>query len=70
MRFYTQPHHVYCGIDLHARTMYVCILNRDGEIVVHRHMKASPDALLKVIAPYREDVVVAVEWTLHVVLAG
>jgi hypothetical protein len=50
--------------------MYVCILNRDGEIVVHRNMKASPDALLKVIAPYREDVVVAVEWTLHVVLAG
>ena len=61
MRFYTQPHHFYCGIDLHARTMYVCILNRDGEIVVHRNMKASPDALLKVIAPYREDVVVAVE---------
>jgi transposase len=62
MRFYIQPHHFYCGIDLHARTMYVCILNRDGEIVVHRNMKASPDALLKVIAPYREDVVVAVEW--------
>ena len=41
--------------------MYVCILDRDGEIVVHRHMQASPDALLKVIAPYREDVVVAVE---------
>jgi transposase len=61
MRFYTQPHHFDCGIDLHARTMYVCILNRDGEIVVHRNMKASPDALLKVIAPYREDVVVAVE---------
>jgi transposase len=61
MRFYTQPHHFYCGIDLHARTMYVCILNRDGEIVGHRNMKASPDALLKVIAPYREDVVVAVE---------
>jgi hypothetical protein len=70
MRFSTQPHHFYCGIDLHARTMYVCLLNRDGEIVVHRNMKASPDALLKVIAPYREDVVVAVEWTLHVVLAG
>jgi hypothetical protein len=70
MRFSTQPHHFYCGIDLHARTMYVCLLNRGGEIVVHRNMKASPDALLKVIAPYREDVVVAVEWTLHVVLAG
>jgi transposase len=41
--------------------MYVCILDRDGEIVVHRHMKASPDALRKVVAPYREDIVVAVE---------
>jgi transposase len=41
--------------------MYVCILDRDGEIVVHRNMKASPDALLKVVAPYREDIVVAVE---------
>ena len=49
--------------------MYVCILNQDGEVVVHRHMKACPDALLKVIAPYRDDVVVAVEWTLHLVLA-
>jgi hypothetical protein len=45
--------------------MYVCILNQDGEILMHRHMKASPDALLKVLTPYREDVVVAVEWTLH-----
>ncbi|MGH8606335.1 MAG: TIR domain-containing protein, partial [Gammaproteobacteria bacterium] len=28
MRFYTQQHKFYCGIDLHARTMYVCILNQ------------------------------------------
>jgi transposase len=61
MRFYTQQHEFYCGIDLHARTMYVCILNQDGEVMVHRNMKACPDALLKVIAPYREDIVVAVE---------
>jgi hypothetical protein len=51
MRFSTQPHHFSCGIDLHARTMYVCILNRDGEIGGHRHMKASPDALLKALPP-------------------
>jgi transposase len=61
MRFYTQPHQFYCGIDLHARTMYVCILNQDGDIVVHRNLKAKPDALLQIIAPYREDIVVAVE---------
>jgi len=61
MRFYTQQHQFYCGIDLHARTMYVCVLNQDGEIMVHRDMKASPEPFLKAIAPYREDIVVAVE---------
>jgi transposase len=61
MRFYTKPHQFYCGIDLHARTMYVCILDHHGEIVVHRNMKAHPDALLKTIAPYRDNIVIAVE---------
>jgi transposase len=60
MRFYTTQHQFSCGIDLHARTMYVCILNHAGEIRVHRDMKASPETLLKAIAPYREDIVVAV----------
>lgn len=61
MRFYTQQHQFYCGIDLHARTMYLCLLNRDGEILVHRNMPAGPEPLLKAIAPYREDLVVCVE---------
>jgi transposase len=61
MRFYTKQHQTYCGIDLHARTMYVCILNQAGEIRVHQNMKASPDTLLRTIAPYRDDIVVAVE---------
>jgi transposase len=61
MRFYTQQHKAYCGIDLHARSMYVCILSQDGEILLHRNMKTSPETLLKAIAPYREDLVVAVE---------
>ena len=26
MRFYTNQHRYYCGIDLHARSMYVCTL--------------------------------------------
>jgi transposase len=61
MRFYTPQHQFYCGIDLHARTMYVCILKQDGEMLVHRDMKASPDTFLKAIAPYRDGIVVAVE---------
>ena len=31
MKFYTQQHRYYRGIDLHARTMYLCILNQGGE---------------------------------------
>lgn len=61
MRFYTKQHQFYCGIDLHARTMDVCIVNRDGEILVPRNMPARPDPFLKAIAPYREDLVVCVE---------
>jgi hypothetical protein len=36
MRFSTQQHPLYCGIDLHARTMDVCLLNHAGEILAHR----------------------------------
>ena len=61
MRFYTNPHQFYCGIDLHARSMYVCILSHDGEICLHRNMKAAPQPFLKAVAPYREGLVVAVE---------
>ena len=41
--------------------MYLCLLNRDGEILVHRNMPASPEPFLTAIAPYREDLVVCVE---------
>ena len=61
MRFFTKQHLYYCGIDLHARSMYVCILDEEGEVVAHRNMKARPEAFLKAIAPYRKDIVVAVE---------
>ena len=60
MRFYTQQPHFSCGIDLHARTMYVCILNQEGEILVHRTMPAGPEPFLKTMAPYRESLVVCV----------
>jgi len=61
MRFYTKQHQAYCGIDLHARSMYVCILDQAGEIVLHQNMKANPEAFLRAITPYRADIVVAVE---------
>jgi len=61
MRFYTRQHKHYCGIDLHARTMYLCILNQAGDILLQQNIKSEPKAFLRVIEPYREDLVVAVE---------
>jgi transposase len=40
--------------------MSVCILNHDGEILVHRNMQAGPDPFLQTMAPYRENLVVCV----------
>ena len=61
MRFYTNAHAFYCGIDLHARSMYVCIIDHQGEVRLHRNMKAEPKPLLDALAPFRDDIVVGVE---------
>jgi len=61
MRFYTKPHQYYCGIDLHARSMYLCILDQQGEIVFHRNMHTTSEMFLRAIDPYREDIVVAMD---------
>jgi len=61
MRFYNKQHKHCCGIDLHARSMYLCIIDSQGELLLHRNMCATPETFLKAVAPYREDLVVAVE---------
>lgn len=58
MKFYTNQHHYTCGIDLHARALYVCILDDAGKPIVHKQNQASPEALLKLIAPYQSDLVI------------
>ena len=61
MRFYTSQHRRSCGIDLHAKTMYVCILDRDGQVLVHKNLPSNPEAFLEAVAPHRDDLVVAAE---------
>src|SRR5215831_18380896 len=61
MRFYTRQHRHYCGVDLHARSMYVCILDAEGAVLVSKDIAAAPQPFLELIAPYREDLAVAVE---------
>ena len=61
MRFYNQPHRFYCGVDLHARTMYLCILDHGGAIVLHKEIACEPAAFRDAIAPFRDGLVVACE---------
>jgi hypothetical protein len=61
MNFYTRQHKHYCGIDLHAKAMYVCILDQAGTIVIHKNLPTIAEAFLRIIAPYRAAVVVGVE---------
>jgi hypothetical protein len=61
MRFYTRTHKHYCGVDLHARSTYVCVLDAEGNVLVSKNIAATPEPFLELIAPYREDLAVAAE---------
>jgi len=41
--------------------MYVCILDQAGTVLVHKNLPTTPEAFLRVIAPYRAARVVAGE---------
>ncbi len=61
MRFYNQEHDYYCGIDLHARILYVCIIDAKGNKVLHKKINADRDELLDLLEPFQDKVVVGVE---------
>lgn len=51
----------YVGVDLHARTMYLCVLDQEGKTRLQRNLAASPEAFLAAVQPYRPDLVVGCE---------
>src|SRR5262245_10850850 len=61
MRFYTGPHRCYCGVDLHTRTLSLCVLDADGAIVLEATLPPEPDRLLAALAPFRDGLVVGCE---------
>jgi hypothetical protein len=52
MRFYNQQHRFYCGIDLHARSMFMHILDERGQTRFEQDRSASPHAFRTAVAPY------------------
>ena len=62
MKYYTSTTEYNCGIDLHARQMYVCLMNRQGKKLVHCNVKDNNfDFFLKLVEPYKHDLTVCCE---------
>lgn len=63
MELYTKRHKHYCGIDLHTKRMYVCVMNDSAEILLHKNMEARAEPFLQAVKPFRDDLVVTAECT-------
>ena len=49
LRFYDRQHRFYASIDLHSRTMHLCVLDATGAVVAD--LPCRPDAFLAAIPP-------------------
>lgn len=66
MKYYTSTTEFNCGIDLHARQMFVCVTDRQGKVLVHRNIIGNDFAyFLKRVEPFRHDLTVVCECTFN-----
>lgn len=61
MRYLTATAASYVGVDLHASTLHVCVLDQAGTVKLSRKLKARPEPFLEAIAPFRPDVLIGCE---------
>jgi transposase len=62
MKYYKSTTKYNCGIDLHTRQMYICVMDPEGNTLVHRNIKGNDFGFfLKLVAPYLHDLTVVCE---------
>jgi transposase len=63
MRYFTPPPDTrfYAGVDLHARSLYLVLLDRDGHTCFSRNLPAQPEPFLRAVTPFRDGLVVGCE---------
>jgi transposase len=49
----------YAGVDLHARSLYLVILDADGHTCFGRNLPAAPEPFLRAVQPFRTGLLVA-----------
>lgn len=66
MNYYITKTEFNCGIDLHARQMYVCVMDQTGNKLVHKNIRENDfEHFLKLVAPYRHSLTVCCECTFN-----
>jgi transposase len=61
MRFAKVNSKYYCGVDLHSRTMYICVMDKQGNILFHRNMDNNFQQFKAYLEPFLPSVAVGVE---------
>jgi transposase len=61
MRYLTATAASYAGVDLHATTLHLCVLDHAGTVRLSRKLKAQPQPFLDAIAPFCPDVLIGCE---------
>jgi transposase len=54
-----------CGVDLHARSLYLKILDHEGQVVYKRNMPNNFALFKEILKPYLPDIAVGVESTFN-----
>lgn len=54
-----------CGVDLHAREMFLCIMDKTGKILLHKNMACGVEELRLALKPYLGKIAVGVESTFN-----
>ena len=63
MRCFTPPARTrfYAGVDLHARALFLVVLDRDGGVRCARNLPAAREAFVRALAPFRAGLLVGCE---------
>jgi transposase len=65
MQYATVSTKYFCGVDLHGNTTFVCIMRKDGSIVLHKEIPSDGKDFIALIKHYRSDVTVCCESTFN-----
>src|SRR6476469_6553801 len=63
MRFFQPPPgtRFYAGADLHARSLYLVVLDRDGAVRFSKNLPAQPEPFLRAVDPFKDGLLVGCE---------